>query len=39
MGEIAWVDLDDPPEPLLHSTAVGIEMYRAWLETGRFQAH
>lgn len=39
MGEVAWVDLDDPPEPLLRSTAVGIELYRAWLETGRFQAY
>lgn len=39
MGEIAWVDLDDPPKPLLRSTRVGFELYRAWLETGRFQAY
>jgi len=39
MGEIAWADLDDPPRPLLRSTEVGFELYRAWLETGRFQAY
>lgn len=39
MGEIAWADLDDPPQPLLRSTHVGFELYRAWLETGRFQAY
>lgn len=39
MGEVAWVDLDHPPAPMLRSTAVGIELYRAWLETGRFQAY
>lgn len=39
MGEVAWVDLDDLPQPLLHSSGVGFELYRAWLETGRFQAY
>jgi hypothetical protein len=38
MGEVTWVDIDDPPEPLLRSTRVGFDLYRAWLETGRFQA-
>jgi 8-oxo-dGTP pyrophosphatase MutT (NUDIX family) len=39
MGEIAWADLDDPPQPLLRSTQVGFDLYRAWLETRRFQAY
>lgn len=39
MGEVAWVDVDDPPEPLLRSTRVGLELYRAWLASGRFQAY
>ncbi len=39
MGEIAWADLDDPPQPLLRSTRVGLELYRAWMQTGRFQAY
>jgi hypothetical protein len=29
MGEIVWADLDDPPQPLLRSTRVGFELYRA----------
>ena len=37
MGEVVWANLDDPPQPLLRSTRVGFELYRAWLETGRFQ--
>ena len=39
MGEIAWADVDDPPQPLLRSTRVGLDLYRTWLETGRFQAY
>jgi 8-oxo-dGTP pyrophosphatase MutT (NUDIX family) len=39
MGEVAWVDVGDPPEPLLRSTRVGLELYRAWLASGRFQAY
>jgi 8-oxo-dGTP pyrophosphatase MutT (NUDIX family) len=39
MGEIVWADVADPPEPLLRSTQVGFDLYRAWLETGRFQAY
>lgn len=39
MGEVAWIDLDDPPEPLLRSTRVGLELYREWLASGRFQAY
>ena len=39
MGETAWVDIDDPPRPVLRSTRVGFELYRTWLETGRFQAY
>jgi 8-oxo-dGTP pyrophosphatase MutT (NUDIX family) len=39
MGEIAWTDLDHPPQPLLRSTRVGFELYREWLATGRFQAY
>ena len=38
MGEVVWADIDDPPQPLLRSTGVGFDLYRAWLETGRFQA-
>jgi 8-oxo-dGTP pyrophosphatase MutT (NUDIX family) len=39
MGDIVWADLEDPPQPLLRSTGVGFELYRAWRQTGRFQAH
>jgi 8-oxo-dGTP pyrophosphatase MutT (NUDIX family) len=39
MGEIVWADVADPPGPLLRSTRVGFDLYRAWLETGRFQAY
>ncbi len=39
MGELAWFDVDDPPEPLLRSTRVGLELYREWLASGRFQAY
>lgn len=39
MGEVVWADLDDLPQPLLRSTRVGFELYRAWLESGRFQAY
>jgi len=39
MGEIAWADLDDLPEPLLRSTRVGFDLYRNWRESGRFQAY
>jgi 8-oxo-dGTP pyrophosphatase MutT (NUDIX family) len=39
MGDVGWFDVDDPPEPLLRSTRVGFDLYRAWLETGRFQAY
>jgi 8-oxo-dGTP pyrophosphatase MutT (NUDIX family) len=38
MGEVRWVDPDDPPEPLLRSTRIGLELYAAWRATGRFQA-
>jgi len=39
MGDVGWFDVDDPPQPLLRSTRVGFDLYRAWLETGRFQAY
>jgi 8-oxo-dGTP pyrophosphatase MutT (NUDIX family) len=39
MGEIVWADVADPPGPLLRSTRVGFDLYRAWLETGRFQSY
>lgn len=38
MGEVVWADLEHAPRPLLRSTRVGFDLYRAWLETGRFQA-
>ncbi|MET0799703.1 MAG: NUDIX domain-containing protein [Actinomycetota bacterium] len=39
MGELAWFDVGDPPEPLLRSTRVGLELYSEWLASGRFQAY
>ena len=39
MGEVIWAHLDDLPRPLLGSTMVGFDLYRSWLETGRFQAY
>lgn len=39
MGEVIWADLDDLPRPLLGSSLVGFDLYRSWLETGRFQAY
>jgi hypothetical protein len=39
MGDIVWADLEDPPQPLLRSTGVGFELYRAWRDSGRFQAY
>lgn len=39
MGDVGWFDVDDPPQPLLRSTRVGFDLYRAWLETARFQAY
>ena len=39
MGEVIWADLDDLPRPLLGSTLAGFDLYRAWLDTGRFRAY
>ena len=38
MTEVGWFDPQDPPEPLLDSTRLGLELHREWLATGRFQA-
>lgn len=38
MDRFGWFDPDQPPDPLVRSTRVGLELYRAWRDTGRFQA-
>ena len=38
MDRFGWFDAEEPPEPLLRSTRVGLELYLTWRETGRFQA-
>lgn len=38
MDRCGWFDLDDPPQPLLRSTRVGLELFARWGETRRFQA-
>ena len=38
MVDAEWFDPGSPPEPLLGSTRLGLELHRAWRATGRFQA-
>ncbi len=38
MVDAAWFDPAAPPEPLLGSTRLGLELHRAWRASGRFQA-
>ena len=33
-----WFNAASPPEPMLGSTRLGLELHGAWLNTGRFQA-
>lgn len=35
--EVGWFDPEDPP-PMIRSNAVALELYRRYLESGRFQA-
>jgi 8-oxo-dGTP pyrophosphatase MutT (NUDIX family) len=35
--ELGWFDPGDPP-PMIHSNAIALELYRRYVETGRFQA-
>jgi 8-oxo-dGTP pyrophosphatase MutT (NUDIX family) len=37
MLDLAWFDLEALPDPLMGSSAVGFDLFRAWRETGRFQ--
>jgi len=37
LERVGWFDRDDPPQPLMHSSAVALEYYRRYLETGAFQ--
>jgi 8-oxo-dGTP pyrophosphatase MutT (NUDIX family) len=34
---VGWFDRDDPPQPLMHSSAVALGLYRRYIETGTFQ--
>lgn len=37
LTELRWFERDDLPEPLMHSSAVALGYYAAFLETGVFQ--
>ena len=37
MTEAGWFDMNDPPEPLLGSTRLGLELFIDWQKSGRFQ--
>lgn len=39
MTDAGWFDPEDPPDPLLGSTRLGLDLYRVWRQTGRFQAY
>jgi 8-oxo-dGTP pyrophosphatase MutT (NUDIX family) len=37
LSRVEWFDRDDPPKPLMHSSAVALAHYARFLETGHFQ--
>jgi 8-oxo-dGTP pyrophosphatase MutT (NUDIX family) len=37
LTRVEWFERDDPPQPLMHSSAVALEHYARYLQTGLFQ--
>ena len=37
LARVEWFDREDPPQPLMHSSAIGLEYYARFLQTGLFQ--
>jgi len=37
LARVEWFDPEDPPQPLMHSSAVALEHYARYLQSGLFQ--